>query len=283
MMKYALFTGATGGLGISCVKALSETGHWTVFAAGTNEAALEQLRKLPNTIAIRMDVTSKVSIDAAYRQIRSHTERLDAVINFAGLTCFTSLIEGDSVEAIEQLLDVNVLGTARVNRTFFEMVYQAHGRIINCSSESGWMTPQPFAGPYVLSKYALEAYNDSLRRELLFLGIPVIKIQPGSYETQITKQVYQQFDETLSKTKYYKNLLTTMRPLMAMELSQKNNINRFVKTVIRAAESTRPRIRYRVGTGKLLAMLELLPEAGVDAVYKLMYQKARQKKIHENP
>lgn len=277
-MKYALFTGATGGLGIPCVKALSETGHWTVFAAGTNETALEQLSKLPNTTAVRMDVTSKESVDAAYREIQAHTEKLDAVINFAGLTCFTSLIEGDSVKAIEQLLSVNVLGTARVNRTFFEMVYQGHGRIINCSSESGWMTPQPFAGPYVLSKYALEAYNDSLRRELLFLGIPVIKIQPGSYETQITKQVNNQFDKTLSETKYYKKLLTTMRPLMAMELSQKNDLNRLVKTVIRAIESKRPRILYRVGTGKLLAMLELLPESGVDTIYRLMFKRAQQKK-----
>ena len=41
---------------------------------------------------------------------------------------------------------------------------------------------------HVLSKRAIEAYSDSLRRELGFLGIPVIKIQPGSYRTAINRR-----------------------------------------------------------------------------------------------
>ncbi|MDF2632960.1 MAG: Short-chain dehydrogenase/reductase, partial [Caproiciproducens sp.] len=195
-MKYVLFTGATGGLGTHCVKELSQKGDWTVFAAGTNEAALEQLGKLPNVIPVKMDITIQESVDAAHETMQSYTDALNAIVNFAGQTYFTSLVEGDSVDAIDKLLKINVIGTARVNRTFFEMVYKGQGRIINCSSESGWMTPQPFAGPYVLSKYAVEAYNDCLRRELMFLDIPVIKIQPGSYETQLTQQVSKYFDKT---------------------------------------------------------------------------------------
>ncbi len=269
-MKYAFFTGATGGLGKLCVTALSEKGNWTVFAAGTNEAILEQLGRLPNIIPVRVDVTKQESIDAAYDTVQAYTSTLDAIINFAGLTYFTSLIEGESVNAVEKLLNVNVIGMVRINRTFFEMIHKGKGRIINCSSESGWMTPQPFAGPYVLSKYAVEAYNDSLRRELLFLRIPVIKIQPGSYETHITQQIIDYFDKAVSETKYYKEILMKMKPMMTMELNQKNDPRRLVKTVIKAMESKHPRYKYRVGTGKLLAMLELLPESGVDAVYKLL-------------
>ena len=108
-MKYAFFTGATGGLGTLCIKALSETKHWTVFAAGTNTAALEQIKKLPNIIAIRADVTKQESVDAAFQLVKSYTDRLDAVVNFAGLSYFTSLIEGDSVSAVERLLNVNVM------------------------------------------------------------------------------------------------------------------------------------------------------------------------------
>ena len=269
-MKYAFFTGATGGLGLLCVTALSEKGNWTVFAAGTNEAILEQLGKLPNVIPVRLDVTKQESVDAAYEIVKLNTDTLDAVINFAGLTYFTSLIEGESVSAVERLLNVNVIGMARINRTFFEMIHKGKGRIINCSSESGWMTPQPFAGAYVLSKYAVEAYNDSLRRELLFLDIPVIKIQPGSYDTNITKQVNDGFDKAINETKYYKDILTKMKPMMTMELNQKNDPSRLVETVIKAMEIKHPKYKYRVGTGKLLAMLELLPERGVDAIYKLL-------------
>ena len=176
------------------------------------------------------------------------------------------------MEAIERLLRVNVTGMARVNRSFLELALRGCGRIINCSSESGWMTPQPFAGPYTLSKYAVEAYNDSLRRELLYLGIPVIKIQPGAYETNITRQLYEQFDQAIAGTQRYQRLLEKMKPMMVMELNQKNDPRKLVKTVLRAMESKRPKTRYRVGTGKLLALLELLPDWGVDAVYRALFR-----------
>jgi len=270
MMRYVLFTGATGGLGSLCVKRLSQTGDWTVFAVGTNEVLLEQLKGFPNVVPCKADITNQDSIDSMYEMIQSYTETLDAIVNFAGISYFTSLIEGNCVDAIDRLLKVNVLGTARVNRTFFEMIYKGHGRIINCSSESGWMTPQPFAGPYVLSKYAVEAYNDCLRRELMFLDIPVIKIQPGSYETRLTKQVTEYFEKTVNETKYYKDILKKMKPLMTKELNQKNDPLRLVDILIRALESKRPRLQYRVGTGKLLLLLELLPEKCIDIVYRLI-------------
>jgi NAD(P)-dependent dehydrogenase (short-subunit alcohol dehydrogenase family) len=268
-MKFALFTGATGGLGSACVEALAKRGGWTVFAAGMSAAALARLGELPDILPLRMDVTSQASVDEALETVRGKTDRLDAIINFAGLTGLSSLVEGESVELIEKVLAVNLVGTARVNRAFFELVRSGGGRIINCSSESGWMTPTPFAGPYVLSKYALEAYNDSLRRELIFLGIPVVKIQPGSFDTNITKEIDRYYGQALAGTKYYKELLTKMKPMMAMELSQRNDLRRLVSVLVRALESRRPRLYYRVGTGRLLALLELLPESWVDRVYLL--------------
>jgi len=88
----------------------------------------------------------------------------------------------------------------------------------------------------------------------MFLDIPVIKIQPGSYETQLTKQVSNYFDKTINETKYYKEILTKMKPLMTIELNRKNDPRHLVKTVIKAMESKRPKLQYRVDTGKLLVL-----------------------------
>jgi NAD(P)-dependent dehydrogenase (short-subunit alcohol dehydrogenase family) len=269
-MKYVFFTGATGGLGEACVEALSRTGRWTIFAAGTNEVALDRLGELPNVIPVRVDVTKQASVEAALAAVKARTETLDAVVNFAGLASFTSLVEGDSLGAIERLLAVNLVGTARVNRTFFEMIHKGHGRIVNCSSESGWLTPTPFAGPYVLSKYAVEAYSDSLRRELMFLGIPVIKIQPGSFETPVRQKMNDLFQKSLAETQYYRKLLLRLKPLMVMELGQRNDVRRLADALLKALESNRPRLQYRVGTGMLLALLELFPERWVDKIYMLV-------------
>ena len=268
-MKYAFFTGATGGLGSLCVKALSESGEWTVFAAGTRTAVLEKLGTLSNVIPIKVDVTNQQDIDEAYKAVQSYTKTLDAVIHFAGISGFTSMTEGDYISVVEKYLAVNVMGIVQVNQAFMEMIISGHGRIIHCSSESGWMTPQPFSGPYGMSKYALEAYNDSLRRELMFIGIPVVKIQPGSYKTNLTQDIYDGFDKVIAETNYYKKQLTRMKPMMMNELQHNNDPRKLVKVVIHAANARHPKIRYRVGTGKLLYMLEFLPDSWVDWMYRL--------------
>ena len=140
--------------------------------------------------------------------------------------------------------------------------------MINCSSSAGWMKAQPFAGAYVLSKYAVEAYNDSLRRELMFLGIPVIKIQPGSFKTRISTVAETGYDQTLAKTTHYKKLLTTMKPLMRSVFRNSGDPERVAKTVVKAAEAKHPKIKYRLGTDWALMLLELLPNKGMDLIYQ---------------
>ena len=270
-MKYVLFTGATGGLGTLCVKELSKTGQWTVFAAGNNQKTLHELGNLNQVIPIQMDVTSQESVNCAYQKISTYTRGLDAIVNFAGVTGFISLIEGNSIETVEKNLDINLIGMVRVNRTFFEMVHCNKGRIINCSSESGWMTPSPFAGPYVLSKYAVEGYNDSLRRELLYLDIPVIKIQPGAYDTKLTQNVSTSCDNLAETSRYYKRLMKKMKPLLMLELQQKNNPAKLVKVVMKALTAPHPKLKYRVGTSKILIFLELLTDRQTDCVFKLVF------------
>jgi NAD(P)-dependent dehydrogenase (short-subunit alcohol dehydrogenase family) len=271
-MKTAFFTGATGGLGSRCITALSETGNWTIFAAGTNETRLAELAALPNVIPIAVDITSQESVLAARGEILKHTDKLDAIVNFAGLTSFNSMVEGDCVAITEQLLAVNVMGTVRVNRVLFDLVYAAQGRIINCSSEAGWMKSQPFAAPYFLSKRAIEAYNDSLRRELICLGIPVIKIQPGSFDTGMTQGINERYRAVLQNTKYYRKILVRMKPLMDSELNRKNDPVQLIKAVRHALEAKHPRLQYRVGTGKLLALLEIFPDRILDGIYRFVFK-----------
>ena len=63
----------------------------------------------------------------------------------------------------------------------FELVRAGGGRIVNISSEAGRFRAGLTSGPYSMSKHAIEAYSDALRQELMFLGIPVIVIEPGAF------------------------------------------------------------------------------------------------------
>jgi len=268
-MKYALFTGAGGGLGGAGAKALAAAG-WTVFAADINTAALDEIGTIPRIIPLVLDVTSRESINAAVQTVKRTTGKLDAVINFSGIHTMCSLVEGDVAATAEKMINVNVMGMVRVNRAFFELIKAGGGRIINCSSECGYMKPQPFNGPYAMTKYAVEAYNDSLRRELLCQGIKVIKIQPGSFKTNLLSTAQSGFDSLYDNTIYYKNALRKMQPLMRRELKRANDPVHLVRALLKAAEHPKPRIRYRVRNSKLLGMIEFIPNLLLDFIYKAL-------------
>lgn len=265
-MRYALVTGATGGLGGEVATALANEG-WYVFAAGRNEKALATIEETTKAHPLKMDIIDQKSIDAALEEVKKVTDHLDALINFSGVQRMASLIEGD-IETVEKVLDVNLIGMMRVNKTFFPLVDAVKGRIINCSSECGWMTPQPFNGPYTLSKYAVEAYNDSLRRELMFLDIPVIKIQPGSFKTAMHGSTLKSFDDLINSTKNYHDVLQTMKVMMQLELKMANDPKYLVNAVLDAVNSRHPRTRYRVKNSKILGVVEILIPPVLDGVYK---------------
>jgi NAD(P)-dependent dehydrogenase (short-subunit alcohol dehydrogenase family) len=266
-MQYIYFTGATGGLGSLCVQALAERGY-TVFAAGTNEARLKELGQLPQVIPVQSDVTDDASVQAARRLVAGITDKLAAVVNFAGLAGSCSLVEGESIAAAERLLAVNVMGMIRVNRIFFDLVLAGGGRIINCSSEAGWMKPQPFIGPYFMTKHAVEAYSDSLRREVMFLGVPVIKLQPGAYRTGLTDGVCGDLEKTAAASQYYQEVFTCIKPIVDKQINNYGDPRQLVATLMQAVSDAKPRLRYRVGTGKLLMLAELIPDSWLDALYR---------------
>jgi len=267
-MKYALVTGASGGLGSACVRLLADAG-WMVFSSDLVEPSPE-VAATPGVCQLVMDVTSQGSVDEAVEVIKQTTGVLDAVINFAGVQAMASMIEGDITATMQHMIDVNLMGMVRVNRAVFDMLVPGRGRIINCSSECGYLKAQPFNGPYTVSKYAVEAYTDSLRREVGGLGVKVIKIQPGSFKTGMHAKTLSSFEQLLASTHHFKKALTKMQPLMSRELEHANDPVILSKVVLKAAESQRPNSNYRVKNSGLLRLLELVPDGLIDVMYKSM-------------
>ena len=225
-----------------------------------------------------MDVVDQDSINEALEEVSKVTDHLDAIINFSGIQKMSSLIEGD-INIIKQSLDVNLLGMARVNKTFFPLIKKCNGRIINCSSECGWMTPQPFNGSYTLSKYAVEAYNDSLRRELMFLDIPVIKIQPGSFKTAMHGKTLDSFDRLINSTNMYREVLEKMKGMMLIELKMANEPQALIEAVMKAVNDPHPRQKYRVKNSPLLGVIEIMDPMTVDRLYKKFLQSDKVSKL----
>lgn len=271
-MKYALITGAAGGLAGACVEKLCTDENWTIFAADIAETGLNELRERTNerVIPLVLDISSDESCDAAAKTIEETAGKLDVVVNAAGVHTMASLVEGNITATVERMLKINVLGMIRVNKAVFPLVKKADGRIINFSSECGWEKPQPFNAPYAITKYAVEAYTIGLRRELNFIGIDVVKIQPGSFRTGMHNQANDGYRKILETTQYYIPVLTVLKPLMSTALAHPHDKKYLVETVMKAIYAPHPKTNYKSKNTWYLAAIDPIPDKIIDFGYKTL-------------
>lgn len=264
--KTALITGGTGGLGAATASLLVAQG-WHVFIGDINAAALEHCDAHANMTAIPLDVADTESVEQAVAAVTTHTKHLDAVINFAGILVTGSVAE-IPVDTMERVLNINVLGTYRVNQAFLPLLLEGNGRIINISSETGWQSGAPFNGAYATSKHAIEAYSDSLRRELSFLDIPVIKIQPGAFKTDMVSSIGQQFDHAIAESSLFKAHLTKIKSLGIKEQEKAHDPALLANTLLKALTDPKPAAAYSVKPDAGRSFLEKLPTSWADALIK---------------
>ena len=250
---------------------LAASGH-SVYASMRNlgksadlEAELER-RKASATL-LRLDVTDNSSIAAAISKIEADVERLDVLINNAGYG-LGGYFEDLAEEEIRAQMETNYFGCQAVIRHALPLMRrtaqaQPGVKIINISSVQGRFAV-PAAGSYSASKFALEAFSESLYYELLPFNIRVVLIEPGSYRTKI-------FDENavIGKGSYnpdspYFEMSRRMKRLMEKRnadprrMGDPEAVAKLVEKIIRMP---RPRLRYAAKrSAKLIIFLSrILP------------------------
>lgn len=271
--KTALVTGAGGGLGHATVERLVANG-WKVFEADISRDLLRSSTHDPDVVPVVMDVTDNDSIRSAYDAVASQTDRLDAIVNFAGVIGVGSLTDIPE-ERLARILDINVMGTYRVNKAFLPLVEAAKGRIVNLSSETGWQSAAPFNGPYAMSKHAIEAYSTALRRELALLGIKVVTIQPGAFRTNMVAGIEQAFTAAEAETPKFAPVLRKLKSLAGKEIQSARDPDILAQVVETALTAKRPKPVYSVKPDKLRSALEALPLRASDRLYLAVLKRAR--------
>lgn len=180
--KAVLITGASTGIGRNAAEHLAKSGYF-VYAGARKDADIEELNKIDNIMAVRIDVTKQDEIDAAVALIEKQGRGLWGVVNNAGVNVVAPMIEAQQSE-LEFLFDVNVFGVFRVTKAFAPLIIESQGRIVNISSISGVLSGGGY-GLYSASKHAVEAFTDSLAREMEPLGVFVTAVNPGNYASEI--------------------------------------------------------------------------------------------------
>ena len=170
--------GASGGLGRATAQAFAQNG-WSViagarsFAAGTSPLG-EGVTVLP------LDVTSEESCTAFVKKALGMESRVDVLVCAAAQLVLGSC-ENTTVDELDRLLDVNVLGAVRmIQRALPLMRRQKSGKIILFSSING-LLGITFQSAYTASKHALEGYAECLAMETADFGIQVCLVEPGDH------------------------------------------------------------------------------------------------------
>lgn len=189
--KAVLVTGASTGIGRKITELLAARGVF-VYAGARKEKDLKELDAMDNVQSIRLDVTIQEDIDAAVETISNEGRGLYGLVNNAGVAILAPLIEVEESE-LDFIFDVNIYGPYRISKAFSPLIIESKGRITTISSISGILSGT-FFGPYSMSKHAMEAYSDSLAREMGKFDVKVSVVEPGNYTSAIGTTLKKRMD-----------------------------------------------------------------------------------------
>ena len=186
-----LVTGASSGIGLHAAIAIGARGY-VAFAGVRKQADADALRAAahPNVVPVLIDVTQPAQVAEAARAVRSELARrggakLVGLVNNAGVG--RSLpIEVHALADVRAVFDVNVFGVYAATQAFLPLLREAGGgaRIVNIGSVAG-LVAAPLSATYSASKFALEAFSASLRREVGAFGMGVSVVNPAYVRTAI--------------------------------------------------------------------------------------------------
>ncbi len=284
MSNSAVVTGASTGIGRAAVKSL--TGHgWTVFAAVRKPADADSLRAEfgDKVVPLLFDVTDAAAVRAAADQVRAKLagQTLKGLVNNAGMALGGPLMH-QPVNEIRRVFEVNVLGAVTVSQAFIPLLGADRtltggpGRIVNITSVAGKFAP-PFVGDYAMSKHALEAFTDSLRRELMLYGIDVIAIGPGAVATPIWDKAEKSDEATYANTDYA-TIAKKFKEFFIAD-GRKTGLppERLGEVIYTALTTAKPKVRYAIVPKKLVnwTIPQLLPKRTVDRIIAKQFGLAR--------
>ena len=208
-----------------------------------------------------MDVTDEQSMQECVQTILSNEGHIDVLINNAGYGYFGA-IENVPMDDARNQLEVNIFGLARLCQLVLPSMRAQHsGRIINTSSVAG-KSVLYYGGWYHVSKFSVEALGDALRMELKPFGIDVVLIEPGAIGTDWGPSAADHLAETSAGTAYENTALVMADNMRAVYGSGRiSKPETVARAIVRAVESRRPKVRYRVGTaaGAIVFFHWLLP------------------------
>lgn len=281
--KAVLITGCDTGFGHLLAKNLARLGfHVYAGCLDGNSDGARELRKIAEVKVLQLDVCSDKEVNDAATTIKADlgSKILWAVVCNAGIRN-DGLLEWISMDSVKKVVDVNLLGTCRVAKTFLPLLRKAKGRLVVVTSGFAYVT-MPMGTPYSFTKHALVSMLDGLRRECRGKTVDIISVIPQAYKTNITAE--------LSSARFTMEDLRKKNPEVAEDFTQeeiddwfrtskeyfdvlnRDNIQEVVDVMLAAVRETHPKTGYPTPVSASTAVLfplVYLPDEVSDALIAL--------------
>ena len=251
-MKSIVITGGFGGMGKATAELLSKQG-FRVFAL--DKAVAEGSE---NIIPVEADITSEESVKAAFKKVGEYTDKVYAVIPFAGIYMLDSLVEMSN-EEFDKIVDINLRGAYLINKTFLPMLSRG-SKILITTSELAPLDPLPFTGIYAVTKAALDKYAFSLCMELQLLGISVSVLRAGAVKTDMLGVSTSCLDRFCDKTALYSCNADRFKKIVNGVEAKHISTQKIAEKTAKIINRKRPKFAYKINRNPLLLMLNALPK-----------------------
>ncbi|KAF7640058.1 Peptidase S1 domain-containing protein [Meloidogyne graminicola] len=291
--KTVLITGCDSGFGFDLALKCFKKGL-NVFAACLSDEGMKiiekeasKLKEKTNGIihVFQMDVTKEESVTNGLKFVLSKlppNRGLHALVNNAGIVGNTAWDDWLIPNDYQQVWEVNTMGMIRVTQTFKRLIKLEKGSRIIFMASTCARVALPTLGPYNVSKYAVEAYADTIRSELLMFGVKVCILEPGFFKTPLTsmernlamfEKLWLRTTEDV-KTDYGQNLYEFSKKRLLFLIDPKNLSSKthlVVGAYWHAISSEWPKRRYQIGNDFNFFFLpfSFLPANIQDIFYKL--------------
>jgi 3-oxoacyl-[acyl-carrier protein] reductase len=234
VVKVAVVTGGSRGIGRACAEALAGSG-WTV-AVGYRTSDTDAKETLDAIQAaggaggiVKLDILDEASVTEAFREVGETLGPVTGLVNNAGYSR-DGLMLKYSMEEFDRTMNTNVRGTYLCSQAALRTMLRARwGRIVNMSSAVA-LHGNPGQTAYAASKSALIGITRSLAREVGGKGVTVNAICPGLLDTEMTSHLTEQarayyVDQTpLRRAAHLEEVAAVVRFLMSDDASYVNGV-----------------------------------------------------------
>ena len=248
MSKVWFVTGSSRGLGRSFVEAALARGDQVAATARDTESLKELVVAYGDAVLpLELDVADKAAVFETVNQAKEYFGRLDVIVNNAGYALIGA-IEELSEQQLRDQLETNLFGAVWVIQAALPHLRdQGGGHFVQMSSAAG-VVAMPLGAGYHMSKWALEALNDSLAQEVADIGIKVTIVEPAGFATRSGKNPDPLANgHTAEPTPAYDGLRRRMATMMGKQPA--GDPAAAAQALLKIVDSDNPPLRVLFGLG----------------------------------